>query len=245
LSGITFGFEAVIMFTFKSYNYYPLILPHKPLDDMALGNLFSQFSVTSSVLLFTFFDKKFYWYFMLAGIYSAIEELFIKLGVYSHNWYKTWMTFAGIVILCWVAKRVYKSILTGVRSSLLYTYMFFSFFNLYLITLVWIFKVLGIIDYNLSILRDAMLSYTMLSLSSMLIITIPCMVIYFAKLNWRWKSIIIVALYITFFIEYGMKIIVVKHGWLFIYPTLEIFITYIYVVMLDKLLKSSRVVPHP
>ncbi len=237
---MTFGFEAIIMFSLKSYSYYPMILRQLPLDDMVLGNLFSQFSITSSVILITVFNLKYYWYFIFAGIYSIIEELFISLGIYSHHWYRTWMTFSGFILLCWIAKKIYKSIPSDIKPVLLYTYVFFSFFNLYLITLSWIFKVSGIIDFNMGILPDSMRSYTLLAVSNMLIITIPCMVIYFSGLKLRWKAIVIVVLYFTVFIEYKMKLLLIKQGWFLIYTTIEIFATYFYVMMLDRLFRGEK-----
>jgi len=51
VSGLIFSVEAAMMFLLKSYEYYPMILPQLPLDDMVAGNIFSQFSITATVVL--------------------------------------------------------------------------------------------------------------------------------------------------------------------------------------------------
>jgi hypothetical protein len=240
MSGMAFCFE-VVMFSTHAYSYCPRIIPQLPLDDMVLGNHFSQFSITSTALLIAVSNGTFPWYFISAGIYCLIEEFFIKLGIYSHNWYQTWMTFVTVVLICWITKKIYESSLKGVRHSMLYIYIFFSFFNLYLITLLFSFKMLGIIDFNTYILRDAMKSYNLLAISNQIIITVPCMILYFTKLRWRWKSIALTALYIIIFIEYKAKLIYIKQGWFLIYATVEVFGAYLYVFMLDKLYTKKNV----
>src|SRR6266511_5319082 len=60
--GIVLHFETIIFIFMKAYNYYPMILknPPMPSDDMLLGNLFSQSSVSATALLVAVFNLRFY-----------------------------------------------------------------------------------------------------------------------------------------------------------------------------------------
>lgn len=239
ISGITFSIEAVLFF-FKAYNYYPMILPQLPLDDMIAGNLFSQFSITASLLLIVFLGMRHYWYFIFAGIYCAIEEFFILKGVFSHNWYQTWITFVGFVFLCWLTKRIYLSCLNRLRSVHLYIYMLFSFFTLYLITLLWVFKLAGIINFSTKVFDDPLRSYASLAIFNMLIITVPCIFIYFSKLKWPWKTAIIMGLYVIKYIQCKMNLMSIKQGWFFLYISVEIIGTLLYVFALHRLYDNKE-----
>lgn len=150
----------------------------------------------------------------------------------------------GIVFLCWLTKRIYRSSLMPLGRILRYIYVYFGSFMLHIITLIWLFKISGIISFNLKILPDAMSSYASLSLLNTTIISITCIFIYFSKLRRGWKWIIFVALYASLYTEYKINLISIKEGWFLTYTTIAIFGTYLYVFMLDKLYGSRGKSPN-
>jgi hypothetical protein len=93
-------------------------------------------------------DLKYYWYFIFGGVYGLIEELFITLGIYSHNWYRTWMTVIGFPILIWVAKKMYLKILKGIKPVTYYGYIYMGLFALYVVTLLWGLDVAGLMRFT-------------------------------------------------------------------------------------------------
>ncbi|WP_143187659.1 hypothetical protein [Desulfosporosinus lacus] len=54
--------------------YYPMIIknPPMPIDDMLMGNLFSQTSVSATALLVAVLNLKYYWYIIFAA-YASIK----------------------------------------------------------------------------------------------------------------------------------------------------------------------------
>ena len=120
--GIVLSFETMIMIFLKSYSYYPMILknPLYPFDDSLAGNLFSQFSIAATILLVVTLNLKYYWHFIFAGIYGLIEAMFLALGIYSHNWYRTWITIVILSIAFWIAKKMHKLILHGIKPVFYY-----------------------------------------------------------------------------------------------------------------------------
>lgn len=145
--GITCYIEAGIMFLFHSYEYYPAVASSPALENLA-GNYFSQTSISATVILITVLELPFYWSLIAAGIYYAIEELFIKLGIYSHIWYRTWMTTVGLIFLFWLIKKVYTKLKYS-KSKLLHNVtLFFSVFGLYSITVYRLISVSGFVHFN-------------------------------------------------------------------------------------------------
>jgi len=233
--GITFTYEATICCFLKAYNYFPMVLPHLPLDEQLAGNLFSQFSVSATALLIVVLNLKYYWVLIAAGAYGIIEEFFIYLGIYKHNWYRTWMTVAGFILFFRLTKKMYEKALDDLYHIWRYIFIFLGLYTLHMITLLWVPKLLGIINFNIKILPDAMHSYALLALCNLVIISITCIIIYFSKINWWWKFLLFSALYAILYFAQKMNLIQIKEGWLFLYPTIDIFGMYFYVYLLDNL----------
>jgi hypothetical protein len=128
LIGIVLHFETTIFIFFKAYSYYPMILknPPMPIDDMLMGNLFSQTSVAATALLTATLNLKNYWYVIFALMYGVTEELFLALGIYSHNWYQTWMTVVCLIIYFWIAKKMYQIISRDIKPWFYYVCMYIS-----------------------------------------------------------------------------------------------------------------------
>jgi len=240
IAGMTFSFEAIIYLFLKAYNYYPMIIPHSPIDDGLAGNLFSQFSVTSSAIFISVLNLKYYWFFIFSLIYGIIEELFLRLGIYSQNWYQTWMTMTGLIFLFWLTKRIYSRRLIYVSSFWRYFFMIFGLYTLHMPTILWTFILSGILVLNTKILPDAMSSYGLICILNLTLISITCMVIYFSKLKWSWKSILALALYGMLYLAHRLTIFDVKDGFFLIFATINIIGMYLDVFILDRLIVKTE-----
>lgn len=139
IMGITLNLETTILIFLKAYTYYPMVIRNSPnpFNDVLAGNLFSQFAVSSSTLIAVILNLKFCWYLVIAIVYGAIETLFLALGIYSHNWYRTWMTMLMFPFAIAFSKYLYRKILEGVRPVFYYLYIFLGLFSLYVVTILW------------------------------------------------------------------------------------------------------------
>ena len=240
ISGMTFSFEAIIYLFLKAYNYYPMIIPQSPIDDGLAGNIFSQFTVTASAILISVLDLKYYWYLFYSLMYGVIEEFFLKLGIYSQNWYRTWMTMLGLVILFWIAKRMYAVNFKHIRHLWRYIFMMFGLFSLHMPSILWTSILLGVFAPNTKLLPDATNSYALICLINLFLMSFACMIIYFSKLKWWWNSIVVLALYGIIYIAYTLNIIYVKEDYFLIFATVDIFGVYLCVFILDKLMINDE-----
>ncbi|WP_246010475.1 hypothetical protein [Bacillus yapensis] len=238
ISGMAFCFEMVVLSYLKAYTYYPMLLPHSPPDDSIAGNIFSQFSVTATALLIAVLKLKYYWYFIFALLYGAIEELFLALGVYKQNWYQTWMTVVFLLILFWVTKHVYRITFTRLNGFLRYVFIFLGLLTLHQHTIVWIFRIIGIQRLSEKVLSDTDRSLVLLSSSYMLLLGVTIMVIYFTGIRWKWKVAVILLLYFAHMLAMKFDLIIYKAGWFWFSTSISIWGMYLYTYILDKLYES-------
>ena len=177
----------------------------------------------------------------MSGIYCLIEELFIALGIYSHNWYSTWMTVVGLIIFFWLAKKEYLKSFEGIKPLKYYFYIFLGLFPLDVVTILWGFILSGYQNYTRNFIPDPVRSPYVVALLYYVFVAITMMLIYFLKLKWHWKSIVILSIYGVNYIAYKLHILYFfKTGWFIIFSTVSIFSIYLSVVFLDFLLKTSK-----
>jgi hypothetical protein len=239
---ITLSFETTILIFLKAYTYYPMILqsPKIPFDDVLAGNLFSQFSISTTVLLVVVLNLKNYWFFIFAGIYGVVEELFLALGIYSHNWYQTWMTVVILPFAFWIAKKMYLKILRGINPIFYYGYIFLGLFSLNIITLTWGFMLSGYQEFSRTVLSDPISSRHFMVLVHYFLLSISMMLIYFLRFKWGWKTLIILLLYTIYYIGYKLNLIWFKEGWFLPVSTVTFFWMYLSIVMMDKLYGEAK-----
>ena len=218
--GIVLIFETIILIFLKSYYYYPMVIHSAidPFNDMLAGNLFSQFSVSATALLLTTLSANYYCFFIVSGTYSLIEEAFIALGIFKHNWYQTWMTFILMPVYFWLAKKMYVKIIQGLRPVYHYLFVFLGLFPLYVITLMRGLQLSGHIAFSKTLFSDPISSWYSLALALLFVPeALVMMFIYFARPELVWK-LLLVGCYIFFIISaaagncYGSRKVVV---WLY------------------------------
>ncbi|MDO0825878.1 hypothetical protein [Desulfosporosinus nitroreducens] len=247
LLGIVLHFETIIFIFMDAYAYYPMIIknPPMPIDDMLMGNLFSQTSVSATALLVAVLNLKYYWFIIFAVMYGIIEELFLSLGIYSHNWYQTWMTVISLPIYFWVAKKMYEKIIRGIKPLFYYGYIYLGLFLPSSATLTHMFFILTRHqDFNATLFPDPVTSRFLIFWVHFHLLSIPIMLIYFLRFNFIWKALVIIALYIIYYIGYKLNLIWIKEGWFLPVSTANIFGMYLSVVILDKLYDSNRKQKH-
>ncbi|MDD4169917.1 MAG: hypothetical protein PHD36_06650 [Desulfotomaculaceae bacterium] len=206
-----------------------------PFFDSIVGNLFSQFSVAATAVLVAVFDLKYYWWFIFAGIYAFIEETFLVLGIYSQNWYQTWMTIILFPMLFWLTKYLYARIIQDPKPLLYYIYTFFALLPIAYYPTIWGFQVAQILDYNETLLANPEISQSIIRYLIFLVVAATMMCVYFLKVNRYWKAFITALLYAAFYMAFKLDLIFVKAGWFIPASTIIIVWMYLSVIILDKL----------
>lgn len=246
LIGIVLHYETTIFIFFKAYAYYPMILknPPMPVDDMLMGNLFSQTSIAAAALLLAVLNLKYYWYVIFALTYGVLEELFLALGIYSHNWYQTWMTVFGLLIYFWVANWMHKKIIRGMKPLLYYIYVYLALFLPNSATLTHALIITRYQEFNTTLLVDPVNSRFLIFWLHFHVLSIPIMLMYFARFKFIWKSLVVLMLYTVYYISYKLNLIWIKEGWFMPVATANIWEMYLSVFIIDRLYgKTSKGFP--
>ena len=98
IMGFSYLLEFFVLNLFKGYKYMPNVLRNKSLDNF-LGAFLSQSIFVPFTAVYLTLTKSGITKKMLGGIYfSLIELLFLRLGVYKHNWWRTVYTLILIPI---------------------------------------------------------------------------------------------------------------------------------------------------
>lgn len=234
--GITLAVETPLLIFMHAYTYSPLIFTKtgNPFDDVLAGNLFSQLAITASLLFVTVLKLKPYWYFIFAAAYGLVEELFLGLGIYSHIWYRTWITVLMLPPAFVLIKLMYMKFRQGFRPLFYYGYILFALFPIN-IAIHFPLMLTRIQDLNYHVLADPMMSRHFIVLVLFFVLSVSLMWAYFADLKWHLKTIVFATLEILYYFAYKMDLINIKEGWFLPVSLLTVFIMYCSIALLDRL----------
>lgn len=237
LMGIVLNYETIIFIFFNAYAYYPMILkkPPMPIYDMLLGNLFSQTSVAASALLVVVLNLRYYWFIFFAVAYGLIEELFLYLGIYSHNWYQTWMTVVSLPIYFYTAKIMYRKINSGMKPLLYIGYIYLGVFLTSSPTLSNILIIARLLDFNTTLFPDPVISHFLIFWVHFHVMVIPILLMIYLRFNIFWKALVLILIYIVYFIGYKTNFIWIREGWFIPVSSANIWGMYLSVFVLDRL----------
>lgn len=249
ITGLTFAFEMIIV-VLNAYQYFPKAIPpyisQTPaqylFNDSIIGNYFSQFSISATALLIAVYNLNYYWFLAFAGAYCIIEEFFLELGIYTQNWYRTWMTFVLMLLLFWVVKKIYDSSYNKhIKRVWRYLYIFFGLYSLHVHTM-WFFELLGIHNFGRSFefTLDEGGRIIIIVIIYTLVVGSIIMAVYFMKSKWWWKATVILLLYIAHYTAAKLGLMIYKEGWFTPFTTIAIFSMYLYTYILDKLYVQTK-----
>ncbi|MEH7416273.1 hypothetical protein V7266_13390 [Neobacillus drentensis] len=98
IMGFAYLLEFFVLNLFKGYKYKPNVLKNKSLDNI-FGAFLSQSIFVPFTAVYLTITKAGWGTKFLGGIYFTLVELiFLRLGVYKHNWWRTVYTFILIPI---------------------------------------------------------------------------------------------------------------------------------------------------
>ncbi|MEH7308247.1 hypothetical protein [Neobacillus drentensis] len=126
--GLAFIIETVIYNFLASYDYNPNFIKHNNFYDNNLGAFVSNaFSLPIIATFIAVFGLNWIWIIFFSGFFVGVEWLFLKLHIYSHNWWRLAYTGLGLPFYFATAKSYYKWILQPANG-------FKHYWILYLIT---------------------------------------------------------------------------------------------------------------
>ncbi|WP_078554052.1 hypothetical protein [Bacillus alkalicellulosilyticus] len=122
--GLCYHFEYIVVNLFQGYIYKPNVLKNKQFDNI-LGAILSQavYVPFTSILLTGFhlgWKAKWGW----SVYFAVIETLFLKLGIYRHQWWRTSYTFLLLPLFFYISDKWYEQ-LKGNNKVVQYISMYY------------------------------------------------------------------------------------------------------------------------
>jgi len=106
VAGIIHPFEVVVMLT-GGYYYIPGIVPDPQVDSLIGAFVSDLLIVPASAVAINSFSLSWRFILGIAAIFTGIDWLYVKAGVYVHFWWKSIYTGIGIIILYAISMRLW------------------------------------------------------------------------------------------------------------------------------------------
>lgn len=90
--------EVIVLFLFDAYSYKPGIFID-PSAENILGHALPNIGLWApTAVLIGAFSLSFRWIFLISIAYMIVEIIFLKLGIYEHHWWRTYMTGIATIL---------------------------------------------------------------------------------------------------------------------------------------------------
>jgi hypothetical protein len=123
LTGFGYLVEYMIYLLLGSYEYDPELILTDTYFDSNMGAIASNMlALPAAATLIAVFHLHWIWVVLMSGLFVGIEWLFLKLGIYTHNWWRLEYTAIGLLFYFSLSKVWYRWLLApmkGVRSLMI------------------------------------------------------------------------------------------------------------------------------
>jgi len=221
-----------------AYQYSPKLFKDSFLDTF-FGNYFSQVSITTTCVVAAVYKLGFKWYLAFAVVYYLIEEAFLKLGIYKHNWYHTWFTFAGIILLLCLTKKWYYKVLQSPSPYIYYLTLFWGAWTAIGNCIIMWYYLASIQTYNIHFFPEYYRNQMIGSTLDTKVLMLTIFLLYLWKVNWKWKGTGFVCLFVSRYLLYRAGIIHYMAGWFFFVAASQLIGGYFWLAMIDYLLSKG------
>lgn len=238
--GLVYLIESLIVISFNAYYYYPKIV-NDLFQDTVFGNIFSQVSISTTSTFAIVYELSYKWYFVFAAIYYLIEELFLKLGIYQHFWYKSIYTVIGFIPLFWFTRMWHNKLTYSSRYFIRYITLFLGAFAISANTLIMPMKLLELQVFRVNFYGDFSKNHTTTAVIYGFFLINILINLYRWKLHLAWKGVVFVILFFIHYVLYKSGIIYFKNGWFFIATLIDLLGIYLWIVVLERFLREKPV----
>lgn len=214
LDGIIHPFETTVLLLYPGYRIMPGISGNE-LFDNAQGAFISDFFIVSSIaVMVAAFDLKPVWMLLIASFIMGIEWLFGLLGIYEQYWWKTIYTGIGLMIGFYIGKKIWSAIrYNNLNRYVLLLILYFSFLvvhNIFTFTSATTFRKF---HFEAGWFPDPTMDHLIFGAVYLYIISIIAAVLVWARINWLFRIMGLVAMYALDFLLFKNGILRFDSNW--------------------------------
>ncbi|WP_264806163.1 hypothetical protein [Cytobacillus sp. NCCP-133] len=108
--GLAFIMEYIVLILGGAYTYYPRFFSNQWYDDVFGSSISQAFFIPSVLVAIAAFRIPVKWVVLIIVAILGLEEFFLWLGIYEHNWWKSWFTsiilFVSVFVVKWWRNRI-------------------------------------------------------------------------------------------------------------------------------------------
>lgn len=120
--GFSYVFEYFVLNLFRGYTYKPSVMKNRYFDNIFGAILSQALFVPIAATFLTVFEKTWSWKFGFAFFYYLIENLFLKLNIYTVNWWRPIYTLVLINVFFFISDSFYKLLINRREFALKITH---------------------------------------------------------------------------------------------------------------------------
>ncbi|MET3699167.1 hypothetical protein SAMN05877753_101129 [Bacillus oleivorans] len=241
VTGSLLFFDYLIYVWGEAYQYYPNIIRGK--YDSKLGSYINAVIIASTATLYSVFQAGRLWSLGLAILYTMIEILFLRIGVYQHHWWKFWYTLILLFVFFPVIKGWWNRINYAHRSILSLLTLICCFYAIRIILAFFQYGLLEVRTFHVeSIVRIGKESIALNSLILLPVsIFLSCLI--FFRINKTW---LLIGIVLSSIIDLGFKslgMISARVPWDWMYYLAADCVSVLAVIYFAKMLKQEERLP--
>jgi hypothetical protein len=237
--GMTYFIEVFLMLVTDAYAYYPKIASDS-FHESLIGNFFSQYSVSASALLIAALGLNIWWQIGFTIVYYLIDVLFVRLGIYSHNWYQSWYTLAGFFFYSRIVISWYKKIFAQPSRFIYFITLFLGTFAIGGNAIGTTLNFLEIRRFSMGLFSQATKDHTATGILYGILIAVILIPLYRLKSHPILKCLILLMMYVFDYVLYRAGVIIVKPGWFTIGTIIAVLGRYLITGMVDRSLGAMN-----
>lgn len=235
--GMTYFIEVFLMLVTDAYAYYPKIASDS-FHESLIGNFFSQYSVSASAVLIAVFGLKIRWQIAFSIAYFLIDVLFVRLGIYAHNWYRSWYTLAGFFIYNRIVIKWHKKVFAKPSKFTYFSTLFLSTFAIGGNAIGTTLNFLEIRRFSMGLFSQATKDNTATGIIYGILIALIIIPLYRLKSHTVLKCLAFLAMFVFDYVLYKVGVIIAKPGWFTIGTIIALFGRYYITGITDSSLGS-------
>lgn len=225
--------EVIILFLLDAYSYKPGVFTDPWAEDI-LGHVLPNIGLwgTTAVMAGAF-SLRSPWILLVSIAYMAIETIFIKLGIYEHHWWRTYLTGIAVLVFLTFIKIWYKW-LTKRRNRFIRYITFFCIAWDIIHIPVFLLLLFEKMRFSIGWFANAYRDSTMFSVVYNQFIAVVFVLFVCVLDKWFWKLTPVILFSLSDTILVKLNILTFKGGWNIFYLILVRTMILVIFILLEK-----------
>lgn len=241
ISGLIYCFEYVVLILFNSYVYYPHLLKNAYFDSLVGAIVSNAFAVPMSAVFIAAVKPKWKWILFITLIFLMIESWFLKIEIYSHNWWRLLYTAMGLICCFLISVKWYSKLTAKITWVVRFITIYFSGILIQSSIVFILVALLDLYHYEIGWFENESQDHIAFVTAYIMFLSSILSSLATFELKWLWKIIILIPTLLFDYLLFWFGILNLSAGWsLWYFIFIRLFFLVLLVSINDNLLSPNR-----